>query len=60
MITPEEANIRIKELGLRKSHVAKKISIQPQTLSSILSKKISYVSPDVMERLEAYLGECRT
>lgn len=55
-----EIKEKIEELGLKNKHVAKKVGINPCTLSSIMSNNIKYVSPDVLSRLKEYLNSCRT
>lgn len=46
---------RIKETGLKKSFIANRIGVSPATLSRIIAGKQSYVSDELMSKLNQLL-----
>ena len=51
---------RIKDKGVTKFHVAAMVGIAPATLSRIISGEQTYVSEDVMKRINTYLDRINT
>lgn len=53
-------NIKIKQKGIKRQMVAKMVGIDNATLSRIISKKQSYVSADLIIRINTYLDALNT
>lgn len=54
-MTPEEANKKIKLMGLKKSHVAKRIGCRVDELSHFLNGRRG-LRPEVKQELINYIG----
>jgi plasmid maintenance system antidote protein VapI len=53
-------DIRIKELGLTKEHVANQFKYAPATISRIIAGLKGYTSKDTIKKIHEYLDKCKT
>ena len=51
---------KIEDKGVTKTQVCKMVGIAPATLSRIISGKQSYISLDIIERINTYLDHINT